>query len=103
MKKRMTVFAAAAGMAFGALALTTADYVQDGLMEFWDGIDNAGNGTHNPNATVWKSLVQGGQDLTIDAGVWTDGICHPQRQAVERHHVRLHGRPTGRIQAIPGA
>ena len=44
-------------------------------MEFWDGINNTGNGTHDPNATMWKSLVSGGQDLTIDAGIWTDGNC----------------------------
>lgn len=36
---------------------TARDYVQDGLIAMWDGIENAGWGTHDPNATVWKDLV----------------------------------------------
>ena len=32
-------------------------YVQDGLISQWDGIDNAGTGTHDPNVTTWKELV----------------------------------------------
>ena len=52
---------------------TSADYVQDGLITQWDGIDNAGMGTHNPNATVWKDLA-GNLDLTLTAnGSWTNG------------------------------
>ena len=52
---------------------TSADYVQDGLITQWDGIDNAGTGTHNPNATVWKDLA-GNLDLTLTAnGSWTNG------------------------------
>ena len=43
---------------------TSADYVQDGLLVQWDGIDNEGTGTHNPNATVWKDL-KGTCDLTL--------------------------------------
>ena len=31
-------------------------YVQDGLVAQWDGIDNAGTGTHDPAATTWKEL-----------------------------------------------
>ncbi len=49
---------------------TSADYVQDGLIAQWDGIDNAGTGTHNPNATVWKDLV-GNRNLTLtESGSW---------------------------------
>ena len=36
---------------------TARDYVQDGLIAMWDGIENAGWGVHEPNATVWKDLV----------------------------------------------
>ena len=36
---------------------TAKDYVQSGLIAMWDGIENAGWGTHDPNATVWKDLV----------------------------------------------
>ena len=36
---------------------TARDYVQDGLIAMWDGIENAGWGAHDPNATTWKDLV----------------------------------------------
>jgi hypothetical protein len=38
---------------------TAKDYIQDGLVAMWDGIENAGWGVHDPNATVWKDLVHG--------------------------------------------
>ena len=43
---------------------TARDYVQDGLIAMWDGIENAGWGAHNPNATVWKDLI-GSDDLIM--------------------------------------
>lgn len=52
---------------------TSADYVQDGLVAQWDGIDNAGTGAHNPGTTVWKNLASTGSayDLTLTAnGSW---------------------------------
>lgn len=36
---------------------TARDYVQDGLIAMWDGIENAGWGVHDPNATTWKDLT----------------------------------------------
>ena len=42
---------------------TAKDYVQDGLVDMWDGIENAGWGVHDPNATTWKDLV-GNNDAT---------------------------------------
>ena len=48
----------------GAETPTAKDYVQDGLVAMWDGIENAGWGLHDPNATVWKDLV-GGNNLTM--------------------------------------
>ena len=36
---------------------TARDYVQDGLIAMWDGIENAGWGVHDANATVWKDLI----------------------------------------------
>ena len=49
-------------------------YVTDGLVARWDGIDNAGTGTHDPNATVWKDLA-GNIDLTLagESVGWTGG------------------------------
>lgn len=41
----------------GKSALSAKSYVQDGLIAMWDGIENAGWGVHDPNATVWKDLV----------------------------------------------
>ena len=43
---------------------TAKDYVQSGLVAMWDGIENAGWGTHDVNATTWKDLV-GEQYLLI--------------------------------------
>ena len=49
---------------------TAKDYVQDGLIAMWDGIENAGWGVHDPNATVWKDLV-GGYDIPLNEGCYT--------------------------------
>ena len=56
---------------FGEQLPSSADYVQDGLLVQWDGIDNAGTGVHNPSATTWKNLAGGGYDLTLtENGSW---------------------------------
>ena len=36
---------------------TAKDYVQDGLVAMWDGIENAGWGVHDASATTWKDLI----------------------------------------------
>ena len=57
---------------------TAKDYVQDGLVAMWDGIENAGWGQHNANATVFKELVSGNSALdmvlTNDVVVETDAM-----------------------------
>ena len=50
---------------------TSRNYVQDGLVAMWDGIENAGWGVHDTNATVWKDLV-GNRDFTIVNPSWRD-------------------------------
>ena len=56
---------------FGEQLPASSDYVQDGLLVQWDGIDNAGTGVHNPNATTWKNLAGGGYDLTLtNSATW---------------------------------
>lgn len=45
---------------------TARDYVQDGLVAMWDGIENAGWGVHDPDATTWKDLSGNGYDLALD-------------------------------------
>ena len=51
-------------------------YIQDGLVVQFDGIDNAGTGTHDSSATAWKDLVSanaGKYDMTLTAyGSFTD-------------------------------
>ena len=44
---------------------TAKDYIQDGLIAMWDGIENAGWGIHEQNATVWKNLV-GTEDMVFN-------------------------------------
>ena len=70
MVRRLLGLATVAGLSFGALArlVPTGDYVQDGLVARWDGIDNAGLGLpHDDTATVWKDLV-GTRDLPLVEG-----------------------------------
>lgn len=38
---------------------TARDYLQDGLVHMWDGIENAGWGVHDATATNWIDLVGG--------------------------------------------
>ena len=59
----------------GSHTPTAKDYVQDGLVAMWDGIENTGWGVHDPNATVWKNLVSSG-DLRIgsNATVVENGV-----------------------------
>lgn len=40
------------------LDLTAKSYVQNGLLAMWDGIENAGFGVHDPDATYWVDLVR---------------------------------------------
>ena len=44
---------------------TARDYVQDGLIAIWDGIENAGWGVHDPNATEWKQLMTSSTDYDL--------------------------------------
>ena len=62
---------------------TARDYVQDGLVAMWDGIENAGWGVHDPNAVGWKDLSPNGYSLeqigspiiSIGSG-WYDLNCY---------------------------
>lgn len=53
---------------------TAKDYVQNGLIAMWDGIENAGWGIHDPNATTWKDLI-GSYDGTVGANVVVMDNC----------------------------
>lgn len=62
-----------------AWAYSAADYKQEGLLNQWDAIENAGPYRHDANATVWKDLaggktVYGSRDLELtENGSWGDG------------------------------
>lgn len=48
---------------------TAKSYIQDGLVAMWDGIENAGWGVHDVNATVWKNLAS--EDILLDISSFT--------------------------------
>ena len=54
--------ALALGLALSSLpgqAETTDDYIQDGLVACWDGVENAGRLTHESDTTNWVDVVGG--------------------------------------------
>lgn len=51
---------------------TAKDYVQDGLIALWDGIENAGWGAHDASATTWKDLSGNNNDLVLQNGAHFD-------------------------------
>ena len=53
---------------------TARDYVQDGLIAMWDGIENAGWGVHDPNATTWTELI-GGETVNLSSGIEFGDDC----------------------------
>ena len=90
MKNQTTILAALAAVVLASAlsasaALDAYSYVQRGLAACYDGIDNAGTGTHDPSATVWKDLTGNGNDGTCDtsklswsADGWSvSGGCKP--------------------------
>ena len=48
---------------------TASDYIQDGLVAMWDGIENAGLGIHDESATSWVDLTGNNFDLTANTGM----------------------------------
>lgn len=55
--------------------ITAKNYVQSGLVAMWDGIENAGWGVHDNNATTWPSLV-GNDSLSVVGGADGWGADH---------------------------
>ena len=50
---------------------TSAMYDTSGLVSFWDAKDNVGEGQHSSTTNIWKNLVAGEQDLTLNKSVWS--------------------------------
>ena len=55
---------------------TAKDYVQNGLVAMWDGIENAGWGVHDANATVWKDLA-GEVDVNVNVSFSNNALICP--------------------------
>ena len=49
---------------------TAKDYVQDGLVTMWDGIENAGWGVHDAVATSWVDLINGIKSNVLECGTF---------------------------------
>ena len=68
---------AARQIAFGKAAgkgLTTYDYIQDSIVAMYDGIENAGRGIHDANATAWTDLA-GRYSVDLNLGIATKSDC----------------------------
>ena len=50
--------------------LSSANYVQDGLVAQFDALENAGVGQYSASATVWKDLVGNGKVTLAGAAAW---------------------------------
>ena len=49
------------------------NYVQSGLVAIWDGIENAGVGVHDNNASSWKDLSGNNRNWVLESGAsWAD-------------------------------
>ena len=57
---------------------TSAMYDQTDMVSFWDAKDNVGVGLHDSSTNVWKNLVAGGQDLTLNNSSWAESalVCN---------------------------
>ena len=66
-------------MGGGGESYTALSYVQDGLIGLYDGIENAGNGVHDANATSWLNLANTNESITdIDnTFTWGDDYLLP--------------------------
>ena len=81
MKTLKVALAAACAVAVGWVFTASADipasaYVQRGLIAQWDGIDNAGTGTHDANAETWVDRIGRRSPTKVntkgDGGTWGD-------------------------------
>ena len=70
-------------------SVSAKDYVQDGLVAMWDGIENAGWGVHDPNATVWKDLVGASEIPLNDAWSFGDNNLYVPMQPYGGSHIPI--------------
>ena len=76
MRKLGLGLAVLAGLVAGnASGWTAYSYVQKGLKASYDGIDNAGTGTHDATVRTWKDLTGNGYDGTLASTVSWESNC----------------------------
>lgn len=65
------------------VAYTASDYVQEGLIAMWDGIENVGYGLHDSSSPIWVDLI-GDNDLTLhETTLWEDKCSYqPNNQTL---------------------
>ena len=97
----------ARGIAMGGSSIPTAkDYMQDGLIAMWDGIENAGWGLHDPNAMVWKDLSPSSFNLTNQQGAfdsefyWKDNCIYCNNINNYRFYGAIGGVPQSLVDAV---
>ena len=87
MRKTVAVVcAAAACITMQAGGADAFSYIQKGLAASYDGIENAGAGVHDPNATTWADLTGHGHDGTVGNGIaWAaDGWVNTRAASVAK-------------------
>lgn len=78
---------------------TARDYVQDGLIAMWDGIENAGWGVHDPNSTVWKDLIHGIELVSQGGNAWGDNYLQVNEQWITKQKTDFDYLETAFIEA----
>ena len=70
------------GVALQAVFTRTAKYAQDGLVGFWDSLENAGFGRFDANVAVWKDLtgISGDFHLNAASGVFETNALYKVRR-----------------------
>lgn len=73
-KRGMSAADGIEGMDEGVWNPTAADYIQDGLIAQWDGIENAGWGVNDKTVDYWEELISGTRVIKTKVGVreWSD-------------------------------
>jgi hypothetical protein len=55
----------------GSVIPSASNYIQDGLVAMWDGVENAGLGEHNSRLNTWVDLTGNHEVTTTGTPTWT--------------------------------
>lgn len=55
---------------------TTVDYISDGLIAMYDGIENVGLGTHDESATIWVDLIGSNDGVLTGTTQWQSNCLY---------------------------